>query len=684
MQEEQRSPSVPCGLGLYSFFPNDHYWYSDYPASKSQANNFLLFNGNATKVEEFSQSATGMENPKCPSQSSAGEDQHSNSVQHYKLTGHLKLLSRINAIGLLSGLMGILIISVVYRCFDFSYTISDSLQSTCNGICTCETSSLFYPLFEKESLAILIDGKDNLIQEGLENVKNIPIHYDGKLPVWISESLYFSLSVMYLTSTPIPTPSRSPYIDRVSSIIQSPHIDLYSSPIHTPPLRLLPSQRQGSSYPFPHKVRRRAMEVSPTPPLPGVPSILNNYPLIETADFSPSLNIENQCMGVSEIDDIPSCVHDAQQVLRHCTRCHVWSCLFCSRPIFISTLGVEHLMLNPARIGKIAADTSRLLNVESSSGTSFSHSRLLYSIDLNWWQRNMMHEYVVESAPPPYPISGNENEGSDNSLTSITARMTVAVADTKCNVTSDPVMEYLNNHYYYENPPLDNCLIHRDALLALREDIPTRSLLNLDALRLGESQAQTQYLKFRGVISIRGDGVRGEDGEVYHNADFLEWEVESSVLNEDEGKKKVGQSQSKTKSSLSNITGSRTKGNGGQTLTVVAPPRTNRRKSSTRQTDLNRQFNTIQSLINPNPVETSSVWSGGARPKTRTPQTPVPPPRTNRRTSSTLQTDLNRQTSTIQYSINPHPVETSSVLLGGARPKTSTQRKKSKKSKKSV
>lgn len=629
LQEEQRSPSVPCGLGIYSFFPNDHFWNRDFPASKSQEIYSLLFNGNKTNMEEFPRSASGMKSPKCPNPLSVGEEELSNSTHHSKWSKHFKLLIRINAIKVLFGLLAVLMLPLIYCCFDLSQTIAVTLlEANCNRRCTCETNnSLLYPHFEKVPLEILFDRKENLIQKSVNNVKNISIRYDSKLPVWANEFLHdFSLSAMYLTSTPIPTPSCSSHTDWVSSLSPTPRIDWASSQIHTPPFSTVPS-----------RTHRQAMAVTPTPPLPEVPSILNGYPWNEAAGNPPSLiNLENQCMSASESDDIPSCVHDAQQVVRHCTYCHVWSCSFCSRPNFISTMGIEHLMLNPAQIGKSSADTRRLPNVESSSGTKSSkHRRHIYSIDLNWWQRNMKHEFAtelpVESPPPPYPSSVDENEASDCSLTSITARMTVA--DTKSSVSLDPAMEYLNNHYCYENPPVGNCLIHRDALLALREDIPTsRTLLNVDALRrLWESQTETetetetethtQYLRFRGVINIRGDAVKDEkNNEVFHDIDFAEWEGESTVHPMNQGKKKkVRQSRSNTKSNFqSKITDSKAKGDGGQTHTSGAPTRTKKRTGSTHQTDPNRQTSTIQNLINPNSVETSSVCSGGARPKTST------------------------------------------------------------------
>lgn len=573
-------------------------------------------------MEEFLRSASGMKNPKHPNQSSVGEE----SIQSSKWSKLFKLLIRINAIKVLIGLMAVLLLPVIYSCFDFSHTISVSLQSNCNRRCTCETdNSLIYPQFEKVPLEISFDGKENLFQRSLKNVKHISIPYDNKLPVWVNENLHdFPLSAMYLTSTPIPTPSRSSQTDWVNN----PRIDWTSSQIHSPPFSWVPSQSRASSFStVPSRTLSQAMAVTPTPPLPGLPSTLNDYPWIVTVGNPSSLiNLENQCMSASESDDIPSCVHDAQQVLRHCTYCHVWSCSFCSRANFISTMGIEHLMLNPAQIGKSSADTSRLPNPESSSGTkSISHSRHIYSIDLNWWQRNMKHEFAtephVESPPPPYPSSVDENEASDSSLTSMTARMTVAVAETEFSVSVDPAMEYLNNHYYYENPPLDACLIHRDALLALREDIPTRTPpLNVDVLRsLWESQpeAQTQYLRFRGVINV-GDAVMDEISS--EDLEFVEVKVESTVLTMNHGKKKkVPQSQSKTKSSFqSKITDSKAKGDGGQTHTSGAPTRTNRRTGSTPQTDPNRQTSTVQNLINPNSVETSSVCSGGARPKTST------------------------------------------------------------------
>lgn len=784
--EEQRRRSLPCGLGVYSFFPSEgrdegyfgcRTWKRDdldrdtfLQSSQLTENCAPILHESQAHMErgEFSQYSTRNKYSE-DHQSNVGREKLSKSVEGYKWFR----LTRKCLFILLSSLLAAFLVPIfIFQCFDFSHQISESLQSTYNQRSACELGiSLFNSKFEMGSSDIFFNRTVCLTDIVFKKSRKTVLIPDAKkLPAWENENLNFSISAIYLTPTIASTETQTSHLTSwVSSLSHTPRISWASTVASTLPFSWTPgsSGTQTSTKPpdlwvptlthtllsswVPSEIYIRSYTCIPTPwvpapwvpapwvpapwapsianfegmpllstpPLSQVPSILNDRPLSEVISNPPSATIpQNQAMSDSECDDFPSCVHDRCEVTRHCTYCHVWVCSSCSRPNYVSTMGIEHLMLKPATLE--SSSNTRVLPTVCNplSRVGYSQSRRVYSIDLNWWQKHMKHEFA--SPPPEFPTLTTNSKMSHNSRTSLTARMTLAVIETRLDASLDSATEYLNNHYYYHNPysPMKDCIIHTDVLRALREDVSAAGPINVEALK-SLCDFKTQTVRFQGVLSITSltSHVVRDDGVVANTQSPEKNSEDENALSEDEyicfgeveffesednstdqsvnhkQKKKEMKLQSKTKGGVhSKIADIIREKNESPIHTSRAQSRTNR-QTSTSRTQINptslksadRQTSTTENKINTKSLKSSNRQKNGSQSQINPTSLKCTLTQTGSSQNQINPTSIKctpRKSYAIQSQINPNPVEATSVCAtGGARPKTSTQKKKSKKAK---
>lgn len=536
---------------------------------------------------------------------------------------------------LLLDLIVILMLSVIInKCWDLTDTVSVSKEDNFS----------FCSKLDKGTLDIIYNTTENKICY-LENSKKISINYEI-FSDWLNKCMHtVTISAFHITTTSVGLSTHS----------HNPAINLASTQIHS-----------------------QNIPVTPTPPLPQVPNILLDNPSYDVTVYPPTvIGFQDQRFHESERNygatlpmgfsassfDVsesyyvtepsmlydkkaskPNCVHDNHEVRRHCTLCDLWVCTFCSRANFISTMGSEHLLLNQLQ-GRSSSHSVVLSNTGSSFCTStILHHRNLVALELNWWQKNQEHEYVsIALLSPSSVVSwGRYNSGSDiidiinsyntltcaiSSVTSVLRRMTPAVTDTRFSFTSDPVMDYINNHCIIrqvdESITRDHWVIHTDALRALRE---TGTVFqNAYALRtLGQSY-QTQLLKIQGLLpllSLRGHVV-GDDsmpsnrqysneesvpsnGAVYSEMQFHSLETEEVLtdhsMNRDRNLK--GQKfQQKTSS-------------GFQRKTAGLKKKGDEIHTNGEWNKYSGHTNKYPNQRNPDCTGTSPSYTGGARPKT--------------------------------------------------------------------